>query len=97
LLLEEGFDLGNSESPILPVYIRDNLKTFRVTRLLQEYGVFVNPVVSPAVPADASLLRFSLMATHTFAQIEEAVDKMARAFRVLQINTVRDVNREKAA
>jgi 8-amino-7-oxononanoate synthase len=97
LLLEEGFDLGNTQSPILPVYIRDNYQTFRVTKLLQEYGVFVNPVVSPAVPADASLLRLSLMATHTFAQIEEAVDKMARAFRVLQINTVRDVNREKAA
>jgi 8-amino-7-oxononanoate synthase len=97
LLREEGFDLGNTQSPILPVYIRDNYQTFRVTKLLHEYGVFVNPVVSPAVPADASLLRLSLMATHTFAQIEEAVDKMARAFRVLQIDTVRAGNREKAA
>jgi 7-keto-8-aminopelargonate synthetase-like enzyme len=92
LLLEEGFDLGNTQSPILPVYIRDNYQTFRVTKLLQDYGVFVNPVVSPAVPADASLLRLSLMATHTFAQIEEAVEKMARAFRVLQIDTFRNNN-----
>ncbi len=94
LLLDEGFDLGNTQSPILPVYIRDDLNTFRVTRLLQEYGVFVNPVVSPAVPADASLIRFSLMATHTFAQIEEAVDKMARAFRELQIGKINHLVKE---
>jgi 8-amino-7-oxononanoate synthase len=90
LLLEEGFDLGHTQSPILPVYIRDNHKTFRVTKLLQEYGVFVNPVVSPAVPADSSLIRFSLMATHTFDQIEEAVEKMARAFREVEIDTFRE-------
>jgi 7-keto-8-aminopelargonate synthetase-like enzyme len=78
LLVEAGFDLGNTESPILPVYIRDNDKTFILTKRLQEEGVFVNPVVYPAVPADASLIRFSLMATHTFTQIEEAVDKMAK-------------------
>jgi 8-amino-7-oxononanoate synthase len=90
LLLDEGFELGHTQSPILPVYIRDNYQTFRVTKLLQEYGVFVNPVVSPAVPAGASLLRLSLMATHTFAQIEEAVEKMARAFRVLRIDTFRE-------
>ncbi len=81
LLQEEGFDIGASESPILPIYVRDNAKTFAVTSLLQQQGVFVNPVVSPAVPSDASLLRFSLMATHTFGQIEEAVEKIARVFR----------------
>jgi 8-amino-7-oxononanoate synthase len=75
LLLEEGFDLGPTESPILPIYVRDNDKTFLVTKHLQSSGVFVNPVVSPAVPSDSSLLRFSLMATHTFEQIEEAVEK----------------------
>jgi 8-amino-7-oxononanoate synthase len=74
LLLDEGFDLGPTESPILPIYIRDNAKTFMVTKYLQDAGVFVNPVVSPAVPSDSSLLRFSLMATHTFDQIDEAVD-----------------------
>jgi 8-amino-7-oxononanoate synthase len=81
LLLDEGFDLGPTESPILPIYVRDNDKTFLVTKHLQSSGVFVNPVVSPAVPSDSSLLRFSLMATHTFDQIEEAIEKIARAFK----------------
>lgn len=86
LLLEEGFDLGPTESPILPIYVRDNAKTFMVTRHLQDAGIFVNPVVSPAVPSDSSLLRFSLMATHTFAQIEEAIDKIAKAFKDVGVN-----------
>lgn len=81
LLLDEGFDLGPTESPILPIYVRDNDKTFLVTKCLQDAGIFVNPVVSPAVPSDSSLLRFSLMATHTFEQIDEAIDKIARAFK----------------
>lgn len=79
LLKQEGFDVGATESPIIPIYIRDNDKTFLMTRLLQDEGVFVNPVVSPAVPSDSSLIRFSLMATHSFSQIEEAVEKMVRA------------------
>jgi len=87
LLLEEGFDLGPTESPILPIYIRDNHKTFMVTRLLQDEGIFVNPVVSPAVPSDSSLLRFSLMAPHTFAQIDEAVEKLAKAFKQADVAT----------
>jgi len=85
LLQDEGFELGPTESPIIPVYVRDNFKTFTLTKILQEEGVFVNPVVSPAVPSDASLLRFSLMATHTFAQIEEAVDKLSKAAAKLEI------------
>jgi len=85
LLLDEGFELGPTESPIIPVYVRDNDKTFQLTKMLQEEGIFVNPVVSPAVPSDASLLRFSLMATHTFAQIEEAVEKLSKAAAILEI------------
>ena len=81
LLLINGFDLGHTESPILPVYIRDNDSTFMITKLLQEDGVFVNPVVSPAVRPEDTLIRFSLMATHTFSQIEEAVDKMTRIYQ----------------
>lgn len=81
LLLDEGFDLGPTESPILPIYVRDNEKTFLVTKQLQAAGVFVNPVVSPAVPSDSSLLRFSLMATHTFDQIDEAVEKLTKVFK----------------
>jgi 7-keto-8-aminopelargonate synthetase-like enzyme len=90
LLLEEGFDLGPTESPILPIYIRDNAKTFMVTKYLQDAGVFVNPVVSPAVPSDSSLLRFSLMATHTFSQIDEAVDKIAKVFKEVGVSTVKE-------
>ncbi|QEM09373.1 serine palmitoyltransferase [Mucilaginibacter rubeus] len=86
LLLEEGFDLGPTESPILPIYVRDNEKTFAVTKHLQASGVFVNPVVSPAVPSDSSLLRFSLMATHTFEQIDEAVEKLSKAFKEVGVN-----------
>ena len=92
LLLDEGFDLGPTESPILPIYVRDNGKTFAVTKHLQSAGVFVNPVVSPAVPSDSSLLRFSLMATHTFAQIDEAVEKLIQAFKVVGVtnNTIKE-------
>lgn len=85
LLLDEGFDLGPTESPILPIYVRDNEKTFAVTKYLQSAGVFVNPVVSPAVPSDSSLLRFSLMATHTFEQIDEAVEKLIAAFKEVDV------------
>ncbi|GEO10393.1 serine palmitoyltransferase [Segetibacter aerophilus] len=85
LLLEEGFELGPTESPIIPVYVRDNHKTFMLTKMLQEDGIFVNPVVSPAVPSDASLIRFSLMATHTFSQIEEAVEKLTKVAAHLEI------------
>ncbi|MES2389640.1 MAG: pyridoxal phosphate-dependent aminotransferase family protein [Bacteroidota bacterium] len=81
LLNAEGLDTGISETPIIPIYIRNNEKTFLITKKLQENGVFVNPVVSPAVPVEHSMLRFSLMATHTFSQIEEAVEKISVAFR----------------
>lgn len=81
LLLDAGFDLGPTESPILPIFVRDNDKTFQVTNDLLKDGVFVNPVVSPAVPSDSSLLRFSLMSSHTFDQIDEAVEKLTRAFK----------------
>ncbi|GAB3912933.1 serine palmitoyltransferase [Mucilaginibacter boryungensis] len=90
LLLEEGFDLGPTESPILPIYVRDNEKTFLVTKHLQDSGIFVNPVVSPAVPSDSSLLRFSLMATHTFEQIEEAVEKITKAFKDVGVTAIKE-------
>jgi len=80
-----GFDSGESESPIIPVYVRDNYKTFLFTKILQEEGVFVNPVVSPAVASNNSLIRFSLMATHTASQIEEAIEKINKAAVQLDI------------
>jgi 8-amino-7-oxononanoate synthase len=74
-LLSLGFQLGGSETPILPVYVRDMLKTFQFCRRLQDEGVFVNPVVSPGVPPGEELLRISLMATHTFEQIDRSLEK----------------------
>jgi 8-amino-7-oxononanoate synthase len=69
-----GYDLGKSQTPILPVYIGEDLTCFKMCRMLQEEGVFVNPVISPAVESGHSLLRVSLMATHTFAQIDRALE-----------------------
>ncbi|WP_025142708.1 serine palmitoyltransferase [Pedobacter jeongneungensis] len=88
LLTEAGFDIGHSNSPIIPVYIRDNTKTFMITNILQQNGVFVNPVVSPAVPSDSSLIRFSLMATHSFEQIETAIEQLSAAFKAVNVELV---------
>lgn len=82
--------MGPTESPIIPVYVRDNHKTFVLTKMLQENGIFVNPVVSPAVPSDASLIRLSLMAAHTFEQIEEAVEKLAKAAVYLDVPRLKE-------
>lgn len=90
LLLEAGFDLGDTQSPILPIFVRNNDKTYYVTKMLQDNGVFVNPVVAPAVPAEESLIRFSLMATHTFDQIEEAIEKMTKVFKTAEVETFVD-------
>ena len=76
LLRERGFDIGHTTTPIIPIMIRDDFKTFSLTKLLLDEGVFVNPVVSPAVPSTSALIRYSLMATHTFSQIEESVEKI---------------------
>ncbi|HOK77981.1 MAG TPA: aminotransferase class I/II-fold pyridoxal phosphate-dependent enzyme [Verrucomicrobiota bacterium] len=84
-LMSLGFDLGASQTPILPVYCRDLLVTFKFCKRLEEEGVFVNPVVSPGVPPGQELLRVSLMATHTDAQIDFALDKFAKVGRELGI------------
>lgn len=76
-----GFDLGDSETPILPVYCRDLMVAFQVCKRLQEEGVFVNPVVSPAVAPGQELIRLSLMATHTEKQIDFALDKLGKVGR----------------
>ena len=76
-----GFEIGNTSTPIIPLYIRDNFKTFAITRDLLEDGIFVNPVVSPAVAPQDTLIRFSLMATHTPEQVAEALTKIQKVFR----------------
>ena len=76
-----GCEIGNTSTPIIPLFIRDNNKTFRITRELFDEGVFVKPVVSPAVPSDSTLIRFSLMATHTKEQLDFALDKIQKCFK----------------
>lgn len=80
-----GCEIGNTSTPIIPLFVRDNEKTFRVTRMLLDEGVFVNPVVSPAVASDSTLIRFSLMATHTKEQVAYALEKIEKCFKQLQI------------
>jgi 8-amino-7-oxononanoate synthase len=76
-----GCEIGNTSTPIIPLFIRDNFKTFKVTTELFEEGVFVNPVVSPAVAPHDTLIRFSLMATHTKEQVTTALEKIQKVFR----------------
>lgn len=78
-----GFDLGQSETPILPVYCREMTAAFIFCKRLQEEGVFVNPVVSPGVAPGQELIRLSLMATHTDAQIDFALDKLGKVGKEL--------------
>ncbi len=73
-----GYDTGHSETPILPIFIGDMMMVFKMTRRLEEEGVFINPVVPPAVEPDDSLIRVSFMATHTEAQLEFALDKFKK-------------------
>jgi len=80
---ELGFDFGDSQSPIIPIYIRDDQKTFHFWKALFEAGIYVNPVVPPAVPPEASLLRTSYMATHTDAQLDQVLDTFGRVGKQL--------------
>ena len=76
-----GCEIGHTETPIIPLYIRDNNLTFLITHELFEEGIFVNPVVSPAVAPNDTLSRFSLMATHTVDQVDIALDKIHKIFK----------------
>ena len=80
-----GFEIGKTSTPIIPLYIRDMVKTFTVTKMLFDEGVFVNPVVPPACSPDDTLIRFSLMATHTKEQVDFAIDKLVKCFKALEI------------
>lgn len=77
---EEGFEIGDTESPIIPLYVRDINKTFLVTKLAYEAGVFINPVIPPACAPQDTLVRFALMATHTNEQVEEGVRRLKKIF-----------------
>ena len=76
-----GCEIGNTSTPIIPLFVRDDYKTYHVVRDLFDEGLFVNPVVSPAVAPQDTLIRFSLMATHTKEQVEYALTKIQQVFR----------------
>ncbi len=78
---EEGFEIGETESPIIPLYVRDNTKTFLVTKLAFDAGVFINPVVPPACAPQDTLVRFALMATHTKEHVERGVQVLKKIFK----------------
>lgn len=80
-----GVEIGKTSTPIIPLFIRDDYKTYHVTHDLLEEGIFVNPVVSPAVAPQDTLIRFSLMATHTKEQVTTALEKIEKVFRKYDI------------
>ena len=77
---EEGFEIGDTESPIIPLYVRDTDKTFLVTALAFNAGVFINPVIPPACAPQDTLVRYALMATHTEEQVERSVIALKKIF-----------------
>ena len=80
-----GFEIGNTSTPIIPLYIRDFDKTFIITRMLFDEGVFVNPVIPPACAPEDTLIRFSLMATQTKEQIDIATEKLVKCFKAVDL------------
>lgn len=80
-----GFDTGDSESPVIPLVVGDDLTAFRMTIRLEEEGVFANPVVSPAVPEGGAMLRTSYMATHTREHLDIALAALVKVGKELGI------------
>ncbi len=80
-----GYDIGETKTPIVPVLIGPMDKTFTFWRKLYDAGVFTNPVVAPAVPPSQCRLRTSLIATHTEAQIDQALESFAKIGKELGV------------
>ena len=80
-----GFDVGNTETPIIPLYIRNDKKTHELAMLLLKRGIFVNSIAAPAVSRNNSMIRFSLMATHTREQIDLAIDTIYQCAKELEV------------
>lgn len=85
-LRQLGFNVGTSQTPIVPVIIGDDMHTFMAWKTLYEAGVYTNPVISPAVPPGSALLRTSYMATHTDEQIERVLATFAQVGHALGLN-----------
>ena len=84
-LRERGFQVNDGITPIIPILVGDMNVTFFACKMLFESGIYVNPVVSPAVPPDQTMIRTSLMATHTEAQIDRAIEIFTKVGRELQL------------
>ncbi len=82
---ELGFDVGSSQTPIVPVIIGEDMTTFQFWRMLFDEGVYTNPVISPAVPEGQALLRTSYMATHTDEQLDFVLEAFAKVGRTLGV------------
>ncbi len=83
-LVQEGFSIGESTTPIIPIFIGDEIKTYQYGTMLLEQGIYVNPVVSPGVEKGKAILRFSLMATRTKEQIDIAIDKLVKCRKLIE-------------
>ena len=83
-LVQEGFDIGESTTPIIPILIGEDIKTFQYATMLLENGVYVNPVVAPGVEKGKAILRFSLMTTHTKKQIDKAIDVLVKTHEYIK-------------
>jgi 8-amino-7-oxononanoate synthase len=80
-----GFETCGSQSPIISLLVGEDAATFQMAKRLQEEGVFVNPVMTPAVPAGQSMIRTSYMATHSREQLDRALGALAKVGRELSI------------
>ena len=80
-----GYDTGDSASPVIPLVVGEDMAAFKMTRRLQEEGVFANPVVSPAVPEGRALMRTSYMATHTRDHLDRALDAFRKVGREMGV------------
>jgi 7-keto-8-aminopelargonate synthetase-like enzyme len=80
-----GFDTGDSESPVIPIVVGDDLATFVMVKHLQEQGIFANPVISPAVPPGSALIRTSYMATHERKHLDRALEALGQVGREVGI------------
>ena len=80
-----GYDTGASASPVIPLLVGEDMTAFRMTMRLQEEGVFVNPVITPAVPPDRAMIRTSYMATHTRDHLDRALEAIAKVGRELGV------------
>jgi 7-keto-8-aminopelargonate synthetase-like enzyme len=80
-----GFDTGTSESPVIPIAVGDDIATFTLCKRLQEEGVFVNPIVTPAVPPGQAMIRTSYMATHNREHLDQALTALKKVGRQLDV------------